>query len=402
MNGPARRRAEAGPFAQARHLLRCGLRRVRDPTIGTTGAAAVIKYIGSKRALVPWILSTVAEVGRVAPVRRVGDLFSGSARVAHAFKAAGFEVVANDLMTYGHVLATALVAADARHYSEDALRGLLADLNRLTGRDGWFSALYAEEARFFHPKNARRIQAVRDAIPDVCGSDDQLRAILLTSLMLAADRVDSTTGVQMAYLKRWAPRALGDLNLSVPPLLAGPGWSLQGEAQAAAEAVEVDLVYLDPPYNQHSYLGNYHLWETLVLWDCPPTYGVARKRLDCRTRKSAFNHKGSAPQALRSLVAALRADHVVVSFSNEGYLTAADIEDCLGDGRFVVRLQREHPRYIGSRIGIYSPGGVKVGSVSHTRNVEYLFVATRRRPVYDALSHAAPAAGYHPRPVPGV
>ena len=318
--------------------------------------------------------------------------------MAHAFKAAGFEVVANDLMTYGHVLATALVAADARRYGEGALRRILDDLARLPARDGWFSALYAEEARFFHPKNARRIQAIRDAIPGLCGTDDQLRAILLTSLMLAADRVDSTTGVQMAYLKRWAPRALGDLALAVPPLLPGPGRSLQGEALAAAEAVDADLVYLDPPYNQHSYLGNYHLWETMVLWDCPPTYGVARKRLDCRTRKSAFNRRRSAPQALRNLVAAVRADHIMVSFSNEGYLTATDIEACLGEERFVVRLQRDHPRYIGARIGIYNPDGIKVGAVSHTRNVEYLFVGTRRRAVFDALGAAAPGLAHPSRP----
>ncbi len=364
------------------------------------GAAAVIKYIGSKRVLLPRILATVGDIGRVAPVRRVGDLFSGSARVAHAFKAAGLEVVANDLMAYGHVLATALVAVDARQQDSAALRGLLDDLTRLPGRDGWFSTLYGQEARFFHPKNARRIQAIRDAIPGVCGADDGLRAILLTSLMLAADRVDSTTGVQMAYLKRWAPRALGDLVLTVPPLLPGPGWSLHGEAQVAAEAIDVDLVYLDPPYNQHSYLGNYHLWETLVLWDHPSTYGVARKRLDCRTRKSAFNGRRSAPQALRALIGALRADHVVVSCSNEGYLGAEDVEACLGEGRFVVRLQREHPRYIGARIGIYSPSGVKVGAVSHTRNVEYLVVGTRRRSVYDALRTTATGAAHHARPMP--
>ena len=49
-----------------------------------------------------------------------------------------------------------------------------------------------------------------------------LEPILLTSLLEAADRVDSTTGVQMAYLKQWAPRALSRLDLRVPDLPAGP------------------------------------------------------------------------------------------------------------------------------------------------------------------------------------
>lgn len=59
---------------------------------------------------------------------------------------------------------------------------------------------------FFHPKNGERIDAIREAIA-AKNLDPELEAILLTSLMEAADRVDFTTGVQMAYLKRWAPRA---------------------------------------------------------------------------------------------------------------------------------------------------------------------------------------------------
>ena len=30
-----------------------------------------------------------------------------------------------------------------------------------------------------------------------------------------------------------------------------------------------DLVYLDPPYNQHQYGSNYHLLNTIALWDKP-------------------------------------------------------------------------------------------------------------------------------------
>jgi len=93
-----------------------------------------------------------------------------------------------------------------------------------------------------------------------------LLGIALTSLMEAADRVDSTTGVQMAYLKRWARRSHNRLTLRMPELVDGEGEALRREAEDAAEA-ECDVAYLDPPYNQHSYLGNYHVWETLVRWD---------------------------------------------------------------------------------------------------------------------------------------
>jgi len=49
----------------------------------------------------------------------------------------------------------------------------------------------------------------------------------LTSLIEAADRVDSTTGVQMAYVKQWAPRSAKPLELRVPELLPGPGRAIQ-------------------------------------------------------------------------------------------------------------------------------------------------------------------------------
>ena len=53
----------------------------------------------------------------------------------------------------------------------------------------------------------------------------------------------------------------------------------------------VDLMYLDPPYNQHRYFTNYHIWETLVRWDAPEHYGIACKRIDSRddATKSVFN-----------------------------------------------------------------------------------------------------------------
>lgn len=359
----------------------------------------MIKYIGSKRVLVPKIVSVIQAVDAISPVRRVADLFSGTARVGQALKAAGYRVTSNDLLTYSYVLSQALVAADARRYPQSGVERLLRHLGQLPPEEGWFSDLYSRQARFFHPKNAARIQAIRGGIDAVSEGDPLLRAILLTSLLLAADRVDSTVGLQMAYLKQWAPRALNDLALAPPPLLPGSGRVLQGDAIEAARAVDADLVYLDPPYNQHSYLGNYHVWETLVLWDNPETYGVARKRLDCRDRKSRFNQKRQAGQALSELVRAIRAPHLVLSFSDEGFLPADDIEAVLGEERYVVRLAEDHRRYVGALIGIYSPYGVKVGGVSHTRNREYLFVATKSRAVARALQIEAVAGEWGQAPL---
>lgn len=349
----------------------------------------MIKYLGSKRTLIPVILDAVRSV---AGVRTVLDLFSGTSRVGHALKAAGYRVLANDHNAYAETLARCYVEADALDVLLDAER-LVSEFNaRLRG--GWSEPGYVTEtfcvrARYFHPRNGARIDAVREAIA-ARGLPPDLEAVMLASLLEAADRVDSTTGLQMAYLKDWAPRALRDLELRVPDVLPraehGKGRATRLDALAAAERLEADLVYLDPPYNQHSYLGNYHVWESLVRWDKPEVYGVACKRVDVRTRRSEFNSRPRAAEALRRVLSALRARAVVLSFSDEGFLARDEIEAMLGSlwgGRARVRtIENGFRRYVGARIGIYNPRGERVGRVGHLTNTEYVYVATHEAPIH--------------------
>jgi len=335
----------------------------------------VIKYLGSKRTLVP-LLGDIAER---AGARTAVDLFTGTTRVAQELKRRGIHVTATDVATYSQVLSDCYVATDATDVDVRELDDELARLSALPGEPGYFTRTFCEEARFFQPKNGARIDAIRDAIEaDHRGS--ALSPILLTSLMLAADRVDSTTGLQMAYLKDWAPRSHQDLELRRPDLLPGPGTTVAGDAMVTVDQLpEVDLMYLDPPYNQHRYFTNYHIWETLVRWDEPEAYGVARKRVDSRddTTKSVFNVKRAMPAALAELIGRVRAEVVVVSYNDESWVTAEQLTGMLraaGHER-VEMLAIDSKRYVGAQIGIFNPSGEKVGRVSRLRNVEYVFVA---------------------------
>lgn len=347
----------------------------------------MIKYLGSKRRLLPLIEQTIDDIAadRAAgdDVTTVLDLFSGTARVGHALKKKGYRVVANDVTAYARTLARCYVEADAEDVVDDAAE-IIAELNALPGKAGWFTELYAEQARFFQRDNAARIEAAREHVATLSLSPT-LEAVVLTSLMEAADRVDSTVGVQMAYLKQWSRRSHNPLELRMPDV---PGRTrhtasqvLQHDAVEAAAAVEVDVAYLDPPYNRHSYLSNYHVWETLVAWDAPEVYGIAKKRIDCKTRKSAFNTPSKFIAAFTDVVAAVRARSIVVSFSNEGAVAEDDLVAVL-ERRGTVRLVAEqgYQRYVGARIGIHGPKGNRVGEVSHTENVEYLFVVDVHAP----------------------
>ncbi len=335
----------------------------------------MIKYLGSKRLLLPQILAAVQAVGGV---ERVLDAFSGTARVGHALKQAGYRVTANDHLTYAHVIASCYVQADRSRVIDEARR-VIDELSGLAPKPGYFTETFCERARFFQPHNGARIDAMREAIEDY-DLDHDVRSVVLTSLLEAADRVDSTTGVQMAYLKSWAKRSFKPIELRVPDVLEGPGEALHGDARDAV-AGDFDLVYLDPPYNQHSYKGNYHVWETLARWDAPEAYGVAQKRLDCKEYKNAFNSKVRIADALSEVIAAIKSPHMLVSFNNEGHLDRTQIEEMLRDWGQVEVIEVDYKRYVGAQIGIHSPSGERVGKVSHLRNKELLFVASRERAV---------------------
>lgn len=332
----------------------------------------MIKYLGSKRRLVPRI---VALAQAIPGARSALDLFTGTTRVAQGLKRAGFHVTANDLASYSEVLAQAYIAADARQLRLDALAAMLDELNALPGVRGYFTRTFCEDARYVQPANGMRVDAIRARIETITG-DATERAILLTALLEATDRVDSTTGLQMAYLKEWSARSHRPLRLRMPSLLPGDGVALRSDARAAVRGGHYDIAYLDPPYNQHSYYRNYHVWETLVRGDAPATYGIANKREDCRSTRSAFNLRGEAAEALRAVIDGVRARHVILSFSDEGFHPVQRIHAMLA-ARFgeVAGLAVPSKRYVGAKIGIFSRNGALVGAPGHLTNTEWLFVA---------------------------
>jgi len=334
----------------------------------------MIKYIGSKRRLVP----VLADLCSAAGATRALDLFTGTTRVAQAFKQRGAHVTAVDTARYAEVFAQCYVELDGAAVDHREVERALLDLESRSDVDGYVTDTFCRRSRFFQPHNGRRIDAIRDAI-ERDYRDSWLYPVLLTSLLEAADRVDSTTGVQMAYVKQWAPRSFQPIALRVPELVAGPGAAVRGDACEVASALgHFDIAYLDPPYNQHRYFTNYHVWETIVAWDAPEHYGVACKRVDARdeSTKSVFNMRRSMPEALAQVVAAVDADLVVISYNNESWVSIEELEAMAeARGGAVRTLAFESRRYVGAQIGIHNPNGEKVGRVSHVKNLEYVVCA---------------------------
>ncbi len=333
----------------------------------------MIKYLGSKRRLVP----VLGDLFESSGAKTVLDLFTGTTRVAQELKRRKGLVTAVDTARYSEVFAQSWIETDAREINRRELQEALSYLSSIPGRPGYFTETFCRQARFIQPHNGERIDAIRDTMEEAFAGSP-LYPILLTSLILAADRVDSTTGVQMAYLKKWATRSYNNLDLRLPDLIPGKGTAIRGDAVSLAPHLgRFDFAYLDPPYNQHRYFTNYHIFETLVAWDAPECYGVARKRIDSRnpSTKSVFNMKNKMPVALRATIENVDAEIVVVSYNNESWISFDELSDmCSGHGH-VVALAFDSKRYVGAQIGIFSPAGERVGKVSHLRNLEYVLVA---------------------------
>ena len=312
--------------------------------------------------------------------------------MAQELKRRGAFTWAVDSARYSHALARCYVEADGREVDRGELRAALAHLDALPGREGYVTETFCRQARYFQPANGARIDAIRDALRDEFAGS-RLFPILLTSLLEAADRVDSTTGLQMAYLKEWAPRASNRSSCASRRCSTAPGrrcgatrWTLCGPLPA------VDLAYLDPPYNQHSYYRNYHVWETIVAWDAPGHYGVACKRDDCRdpATRSPFNSRPRFREALARVVRAVRARVLVLSYNDEAWVSLDELVELCAPRGPVAVLEFDSARYVGARIGIHDPSGRRVGRVGRLRNIEYLLVS-------GALGEVERAAGARAR-----
>lgn len=333
----------------------------------------MIKYLGSKKRLVP----VLGDLFSASGAQTALDLFTGTTRVAQELKRRQAFVTAVDVARYSEVFAQCWIETASELIDKDDLSEALRYLQALPGKAGYFTETFCVQSRFFQPKNGERVDAIRDVL-ETEFKTSPLYPILLTSLILAADRVDSTTGVQMAYLKQWAPRAHNDLELRTPEMLPGAGRAVRGDATVVTGGLgSFDFAYLDPPYNQHRYFTNYHVFETLVEWDQPEHYGIACKRIDSRddSTKSPFNEKRNMAGALRRTISAVDAEVLVLSYNNEAWVPLDElIEMCSGHGH-VEALAFDSKRYVGAQIGIFNPDGEKVGKVSHLRNLEYVVIA---------------------------
>ncbi|MEX0678887.1 MAG: DNA adenine methylase [Pirellulales bacterium] len=327
---------------------------------GTEG----IKYIGSKRLLIPHILDLIKPLG----VQTVFDGFAGSTRVSQALAKRGYRVTANDISVWSRVFATCYLrnTQPPSYYAR-----IIEHLNGLPGRDGWFTEHYGGEPndgsavqkdgrkRIWQIHNTRKLDAIREEIDRVT-TDEVERSVLLTSLIIAMDKVDSTVGHQVSYLREWAPRAYLTMKMTLPQIWRNEQVHEVHQADIfdLLEDVETDLAYFDPPYGSSNekmppsrvrYASYYHLWTTICRNDQPKLVGVANRRADVSDKHgSIFEEFRRGPsgrylviEAIERLVQSTKARYILLSYSNQGRMTTHEMAamlDSLGKEHKVVEV----------------------------------------------------------------
>ena len=312
-----------------------------------------IKYTGSKREILPALLELIKPLN----VKTVLDGFSGTTRVSQALKQAGYIVYANDIADWSKVFGECylLNRKPASYYLP-----IIEHLNNLPGKYGWFSENYGGEPnggsaiqedgrkRIWQLHNTKKLDAIREEI-DKIAKNRIGKSVLLTSLIIAMDKVDSSVGHQVSYLKKWAPRAYNTMKMEVPRLIIDDKQHqvYQKDVFDLANDIEVDLAYYDPPYGSSNelmppsrvrYASYYHIWKTVCLNDKPKLVGVANRREDVGDTISGSifeefrkNDEGQyiVIEALEKLIKNTPAKYVVLSYNNNGRATLQSIKDIL-------------------------------------------------------------------------
>jgi adenine-specific DNA-methyltransferase len=336
----------------------------------------LITYIGNKRSLLGFIGAGIRRVQKRLNRNSLDtfDVFSGSGIVARYFKQFSRLIIANDLEKYSRVINECYLSNRSetdmpllkQYYDE--ITGELA--NRPLGR-GLISGLYAPEDEnvirpgervFYTVRNAAYIDTARRLIG---GLPEGAQKYFLAPLLSEASIHANTCGVFKGFYKNRETgtgqyggrnrnalgRITGNIELPFPVFSSFDSDVMvcQGDANAVIEYVpEVDVAYVDPPYNQHPYGSNYFMLN-LILDNKRPEHISAVSGIPEDWNRSRYNSAKSARAAMTELLSAIKAKFLLISFNSEGFISPPEMKDMLGGLGALEALETTYNVFKGSR-----------------------------------------------------
>lgn len=218
------------------------------------------------------------------------------------------------------------------------------------------------ERIFYTNRNAKYIDTVRQTLESV---PEPYKTLLLGPLLYEASVKTNTSGVFKGFYKNSTTkkgqfggnsknalsRILADIKLKLP-ILSDNNCNvhvLQGDSNIICKDIpNVDLAYLDPPYNQHPYSSNYFMLNLINNYIKPEVVSKV-SGIPTDWNKSDYNKKAKALNSLSDLVNNLKAKYVLISFSSDGFVSYDEIVNMLNQYGSVRTFDKEYNTFRASR-----------------------------------------------------
>lgn len=318
-----------------------------------------MNYIGSKLSLLEFIEETINLETNNKKDLIFCDIFSGTGIVGKYFKQKGYSIISNDIQYFSYVLAKVFIENN-NELTFDKLKQHNIDdpfsyLNNLKGRKGFIYKNYSfggsQERLYFSDENAKKIDAMRLKIKK-WQNDGWLTEkeyfYLIASLLEASDKVANTASVYEAFLKNLKASALKPLEIKPLDLNIIHNkafyFACNEDADYLIEHISGDVLYLDPPYNSRKYDTNYHILETIALYDSPKIKGKTGVRLE-QSKKSKFCIKNQAAKALENIIQKAKFDYIILSYNDEGIIPLEEIQKIFSQYGEYTCYQQKHRRF---------------------------------------------------------
>lgn len=308
----------------------------------------LITCLGNKRSLLSFLGQALDHVKRQLGKKKleIGDFFSGSGVVSRFFKAHAIRLVSNDLERYAEVSGRCYLS-NKEQVDWEMLKDVLRDLEKEVENPepGFITELYAPEDDADIRKGERVFYTTRNAcvLDAACkyikNMPEQIKPFLLGPLLSEASIHANTSGVFKGFHKNEdgigcfggkkgdaLERITRDIDFHLPVLsrFSTEVEVCRGDANSVARKVKgLDLVYLDPPYNQHPYGSNYFMLNLIADYKKPSSISKV-SGIPKDWNRSAYNSRKGASFSLFDLIDSCDAPFVLVSYNSEGYVPHDD------------------------------------------------------------------------------
>lgn len=335
----------------------------------------ILTYLGNKRTLLQFVGTAVdivkSELGRDKLV--IGDAFSGSGIVSRYFKASAKTLIVNDIETYAEVLNKCYLT-NRCDVPEQRLKDAFSYLNSVVNKPlkmGFISEMYAPknenaielgERVFYTARNAAYIDTLRMGIDCI---DEELRNYFLAPLLVEASIKSNTSGVFKGFYKNSntgigqyggnGENALSRIKSNITlqmPIFSNFECDVEIYKNDANQLMpnirNMDLLYIDPPYNEHPYGSNYFMLNLIAEYKKPSEVSCV-SGIPKDWQRSDYNKEKKATLALKDLCENVDAKYIAISFNSDGFISKDDMEKMLSGIGNVRVFEQKYNTFRGSR-----------------------------------------------------